>query len=691
MSLELITAKDDLPERPALQGLINDLRQKTDLDGIVYYGWPNLIDYDGVAHSADVTVLTSSGTLSIIRYELNSDSRAIRKSYDSVCQLAALVESQLIKSDVLRKRRKLIVDVVPILLAPDAGESIDGDAEFFKGKAGLVSFVAADEGEILPNRAWDEVRSIVEGAKALSRPTPREFLDTSVETLGVELAKLEEVIANFDERQRVVAMTAMRCPQRIRGLAGTGKTVILAMKAALAHANDPSSNILITFYTRSLKDNIEKLITRFYRHFSEGAPDWDKIHIRHGWGRKDLPGVYRDAAIRGNVPPISFREASSHRDPFDFVCRDLVSKGTIKPYYDMILIDEGQDFPSGFYELCFYLAKGSRDQKQIVWAYDELQNLFNVKTRRPEELFGLDTDGKPRVSLQRCLPIGTDTNDHVLRRSYRNQRDVLVAAHALGFGIYGKTVQMLENKEHWEDVGYEILSGDFKTGKPVTVTRPFKNSPSALTSPAGTPLMSMRAFEEFSDEVSGCVTEVISFIEGGLLPQDIMVITLDDQNARHYLNSISTALAEAGVGVNNILLDTYNEPPFTIDGRVTLTSVYRAKGNEAAAVIVVGMDSVALRTRSGRNKIFVAMTRTKGWLRMSGIESKRMEKLKAEFATAQAHIPDLTFTMPDLDLLETIQRDLSEKHARLEEAKLQVDKIRDQFKLDEDDMKSLFE
>ena len=34
------------------------------------------------------------------------------------------------------------------------------------------------------------------------------------------------------------------------------------------------------------------------------------------------------------------------------------------------------------------MAKGARDRKSIIWAYDELQNIFNVKLRTPEELFG---------------------------------------------------------------------------------------------------------------------------------------------------------------------------------------------------------------------------------------------------------------------------------------------------------------
>lgn len=321
MSLDLVTAKDDLVDHPVIQGIIKDLREKTEVSGIAYYGWPHLTDYDGVEHSSDITILNSSGTLSLIRSEMNSDARTIKRSYDSICQLAALVESQLIKSNLLRRRRReLIVEVIPILFAPESGEELTGDAEFFKGKAGLIRFLADDGGDELEGKHLDEIRAILEGAKALSRPSPREIADADVEVLGVELSKLEEVIANFDERQRVVAMTAMRCPQRIRGLAGTGKTVILAMKAALAHANDPNANILITYYTRSLKDNIERLITRFYRHFSDGAPNWDRVHIRHGWGRKDLAGVYRDAAIRARISPVSYREASTHKDPFNYVC-----------------------------------------------------------------------------------------------------------------------------------------------------------------------------------------------------------------------------------------------------------------------------------------------------------------------------------------------------------------------------------
>jgi superfamily I DNA and RNA helicase len=37
-----------------------------------------------------------------------------------------------------------------------------------------------------------------------------------------------------------------------------------------------------------------------------------------------------------------------------------------------------------------------------------------------------------------------------------------------GFGIYSdRIVQLLENRAHWADLGYEVLTGDFKEGKDV--------------------------------------------------------------------------------------------------------------------------------------------------------------------------------------------------------------------------------
>ncbi|CUX21351.1 DEAD/DEAH box helicase [Agrobacterium genomosp. 13] len=658
---------------------------------VLYAGWPQVKDYDGRTHSSDLTVVGEAQGIKLVKISLSSDRVDVKRDAVSILQAAATTESLMAKSLQLKKKRRLIFDVVPIIYAPnlDTNQFDNEEVEFAGSDSELFRLLKQESGP-LDSAQIAEVQAIIEGAKALGQILDADE-DEEVHPVARAYRDLEAVIYNFDATQRSVALTAIQGPQRIRGLAGTGKTVILAMKAALAHIENPNAKILITYYTRSLRDIIERLITRFHRHFAEVDPNWDNVHVRHGWGRQNLPGVYRDTCIRAGVSPKSYNDVSNVSDPFGTVCRDLVDRGVIASYYDVILVDEGQDFPDGFYQMCFYLAKGDRDRKQIIWAYDELQNVFDVKVREPEQLFGNDTDGQPRISLTRSLPGGTETNDFVLQRSYRNQRDVLILAHAVGFGIYGEIVQMLENAKHWEDVGYDVVSGTFTAGSENVVERPTVNSPSVLHTPADVPIIRGQSATSFDEEVQAAVAEVRSFIGKGIHPHQILVVSLDDRTARSYFTKISDQLLAFGIPCNNILIDKYSEPPFRIDGKVTLSTVYRAKGNEAAVVIVVGADAASLKTRTGRNKLFVAFTRTKGWLRVFGLATKTFSQLALEINAAVANSPRLTFTMPNMSQLNTIQRGLEEKHARLVEAKRRMERLRNELNLSAEDMASLVE
>ncbi len=430
MALEFIPTRTDLAKFPAVQAAIAAIRSRAaELsidDGVLYYGWPKFQDYEAIAHPVDIALLSRRTGLVLIRHVVGSTQAAISDADESISQAAASAQAQMLKSATLRQRnRQLKFEVSAVVYAPGARPLQLHNSELIGSEQGLSSFISRIPDQELEDGAFEEACSILEGAKALSRPSRRRVEDPIIKPAAASYAKVEEVIHKFDAKQRHVALTTLQCPQRIRGLAGSGKTVILAMKAAIAHIERPEDRILVTYYTRSLQDHLKRSITRFYRHFAEGEPDWTRIDIQHGWGQKNLPGVYREACIRADITPIPFGEAQKFKNPFDAVCKSLVQTGRVEPYYDVVLIDEGQDFPEGFYHLCFFLTKGHRDRKQIIWAYDELQDIFNVRVRSPEELFGSDTDGAPRISLQRSVPDSAQTNDFVLPKCYRNQRNIL--------------------------------------------------------------------------------------------------------------------------------------------------------------------------------------------------------------------------------------------------------------------------
>lgn len=144
-------------------------------------------------------------------------------------------------------------------------------------------------------------------------------------------------------------------------------------------------------------------------------------------------------------------------------------------------------------------------------------------------------------------------------------------------------------------------------------------------------------------------------------------MSLDDRAARRYFEHISAGLAARNIATNNIIADPFNEPAFSMPNMVTLSTVYRAKGNEASAVFAIGVDAVNRKTRAGRNKIFTAFTRTKAWLRVSGVQPLA-ENIFSELKKAMKHVPQMKFTMPDLDKIETIQRDLTKKQLRAKAA-----------------------
>jgi superfamily I DNA and RNA helicase len=676
MSLDILVTTDRINNDPDGRGFIQYVQQHIkDLDmekSALYYDFPTYADYETISHKPDILIASKDHGVIAIRFIsdetlFNGRSPDIADIDDSLGQFCSILIGRFLKSKILRSgRSKLLLDVTPLIFNFSAkNTTVECESDVITSYDGLAGeFSKLKLPNSLSDDAYAEMRSVLEGAKALTRPAKRLIADAETQKPALALAKLEAEIANFDQKQRRAALITITGPQRIRGLAGSGKTIILAMKVAHLHLTRPDENILITFLTKSLKVTIKSLITKFFRHYKDEDPNWNRIHIRHGWGGARTHGTYADACRENGVTPLNLNEARrvapSGVDPFDHACRLLLSSVNVKPYYDHVMIDEGQDFPAGFYELIFQLAKGHRDKKSIIWAYDELQNILNVRMRSPEELFGFDEDGSPRISLSRSghdLPPGA-TNDTVLNKCYRNQREVLVVAHALGFGIYSDIVQILEDRDHWWDVGYEVISGDLTVGSETDILRPEENNPLSISGADGLPLIAANVARDFSEEIATVASGILEFLKNGLNPEDIVVIALDDKNARQYFIDLSATLAENLVSTNNIIADPYSEPPFSIDGMVTLSTVYRAKGNEAAAVFVIGVDAVSLKIRSGRNKLFTALTRSKAWVRISGV-GQVANSIAVEIQTALNNFPSLKFVMPDLAKVEMIQRDLS--------------------------------
>jgi superfamily I DNA/RNA helicase len=219
--------------------------------------------------------------------------------------------------------------------------------------------------------------------------------------------------ANQGESIEYTKKQASLCESRpgmakIRGLAGSGKTTVLAMRAVSAHQRHEDEVLVLTF----------NMTLRMYIHdkLSEVRGDfrWDKFQIRHYHGF--ITTVLANAGIDMPPPPASvdadsyyeknfFSNVALFERLFSSAFEELAkAKGTVR--YKTILIDEVQDHKIAWLEIIkrFFLEADG----ELVLFGDEKQNIYN----RP-----IDEEKRTR------LPSGFGKKWETLNKSFRYKKD----------------------------------------------------------------------------------------------------------------------------------------------------------------------------------------------------------------------------------------------------------------------------
>lgn len=239
----------------------------------------------------------------------------------------------------------------------------------------------------LSDDEFDKVISLLEGTYVFEDKYKIKE-DKKLETINDFIEESLQRTFKQDEAQRIISMQIPDGPQRIRGLAGTGKTIVLSLKAAITHKRLSEYKILYLFNTQSLYGTITQHISKYYVAEAKKAPDFEnKLKILHAWGGKNRAGLYSDLCSSLGLVPKTYMEAKYYNDPLEFIYRDLLNKvgDFLEPIYDMVLIDEAQDLPPALFETIYKITK---DPKRIIWAYDDFQSLRAMKIKEPDVLFG---------------------------------------------------------------------------------------------------------------------------------------------------------------------------------------------------------------------------------------------------------------------------------------------------------------
>jgi len=490
------------------------------------------------------------------------------------------------------------------------------------------------------------------------------------DSMGALIKSLEAQIANLDKWQKNAAIESPEGPQRIRGLAGSGKTIILALKAAYLHANDPLAEIIVTFNSRSLYQQFKNLIRRFYFDQVFDEPDWSKLKVLHAWGSSTEPGVYSTISAASGATPLTFGTARykyGYSSAFQGVCQELVShlkKTQFKPIYDYVLIDEAQDFPSSFFQLIY---SATKQPKHIVWAYDELQNLNDSSMPTLDQLFGVGADGVPIVEISNNE--GQPQQDILLPICYRNPPWILSLALGLGLGIKrpnSEFAQMFSEPDLWKEIGYFDVNGNLELGQPVRLRRSSDRSAGFFAQTLDPrESVTWHTFEERqlqSEWIANDIQRVMLTQE--LDANDILVVIPDAIHAPKIGAEISEALIRRNIK-SHIIGVTGSRDIVFIDDSVAISGIYRAKGNEAPLVYIASAEYChsPFDTSKKRNMLFTAITRAKAWVRICGV-GREMQQLAEEINAIAADKYDLVFTYPTLSKIKEIKSAYKERTAK---------------------------
>lgn len=695
--------RGDLKNKPvSSEKLAQYFEEKSEeLEGSLYIGYPIIGTAEG-GFQIDALLITKEKGL--IAFHIVEGADSTQKYQDIQDENFTKIQSKLLQYKNLTEKRALAVEINIVTYAPAWPDSKEYDEDYpcITNDVTLTKYLDSIS---WPNNSYfEKLLSALQSITSIRKNKSREYVSKE-DSRGSKLKKLEESIANLDRQQSSAVIETVEGVQRIRGLAGSGKTIVLALKVAYLHAKNPDWKIAVTFNTRSLKEQFKKFIRMFaYEHMTE-EPNWEKIDVIHAWGSTYEEGIYFNLCKDHDCEYIDFKAAqritSLYGQEFDNVCKKALS--SIKKFetkYDLIVIDEAQDFSKEFLNICFNILK---DPKRLVYAYDELQSLSSKVMSSPEEIFGKDTNGNPKVSLKNTK--NKPKEDIILFKCYRNPLQILTTAHALGFGIYRDQglVQMFEHSLLWEDIGYKVTDGELKDGVNVTLARDNETSPDFLSSHSTLDdLLLFKTFDNNEQQIDYVVNEIEKNIkEDELKYDDIIVINPNPLTTKKVVGNFRQKLFDRNINSNLAGIST-SPDVFYSDDAITFTGIYRAKGNEAAMVYIINSDYCysGIELAKKRNILFTAMTRSKAWVRVLGV-GDQMLALEEEFKRVKENNFNLKFIYPteeERTHMNLVNRDMtSEEKNSLEKntkntneliADLQSGKIRKED-LDPETLKNL--
>ena len=393
------------------------------------------------------------------------------------------------------------------------------------------------------------------------------------------------------EQQRLTNLALDGKPRLVRGVAGSGKSIVLCnwlAKTVLRMQGDKDLRIWGVYANRSLHKLLRESVESAWSSLSKGdlfaKPDfpWEKVSLLHV---KDvLAGMLPSASLSMDAFEFDYDRAAE-----EFLNRQDASK--LLPRCSALFIDEAQDMGPSTLKLLLSVVEQTDvedpNSRSAHIFYDNAQNIYGRKTPKWSE-FGLDMRGRStimRESFRSTTPIAELAVNMLHRLTPNDERQD--ENELIEMGLIERSER---NGEEWLKVRFNQIDGP----KPI--------------------------FHSFDNRVEEIVTLAghLKYLirKEGISPNDICVIYNGKSVVELLESKLGPKLAEIGVELSVQTNRLFERRENTL----VVTTSHSFKGYESEVVLIPCVDQFV--TGDGQilaNNLYVAMTRARSLLAIYGM------------------------------------------------------------------------
>ncbi|MGO4949090.1 3'-5' exonuclease [Paenibacillus sp. DRB1-1] len=353
----------------------------------------------------------------------------------------------------------------------------------------------------------------------------------------------------------------------IRGVAGSGKTLVLVSRAKMLAQAHPDWKILVLCYGIPLSRTLKQWI---YQKMMESEDLFNFANTECEWEPS-------------NIEVYNFHEwLGSHMRIKDNGIPELLEKldkfEAIVPIYDAILIDEGQDFEPEWLRLVSHCL--NPDTESLLLVEDRAQSIFKRKNSLAQET-GLDFRGRSKI----------------LSINYRNTAQIVQFA----WDFYRSHSQLQNKVQSGSLEGVEII--------PPQSTK--RKGPEPI----------FRRCRNICDEMD-FIIETITFLrqEKAIPLNDIAILYRVQNNYKlSYINEIRSSLEKHQVPYTWMTESRESKRNFIREeATVKISTLDSAKGLDFRAVFIVAIENMPFKREEIEEReaslLYIGMTRALEWL-----------------------------------------------------------------------------